>query len=152
MTDEPLDGNVQIGLVLCGDRVAGDLLGRNGRQPKPINQLLCRQRPGQVILIPQDEDWNSRQLRLLHQIMQLIPRRINLGRVRRIHDKDDGLDVPTVAFPHVTEARLAANVPDFEGDAAALDLAHVEADGGDHVFRKAAAGQDVDERGLARVL
>ena len=152
MTNEPLDGNIQIRLILRRNRITRDFLGRNGRQSQSINQLLRRQSPRQVILIPQDEDGNTRQLRLLHQIMQLIPGRINLGRIRGIHDKDDGLDVPTVAFPHVPEAGLAANVPDFEGDAATLDLAHVEADGGDHVLGEAGAGQDVYESGFARVL
>lgn len=50
----------------------------------------------------------------------------------------DGVDAATVSLPHGTEARLAADVPHLDRDVAFGDLAHVEADGGDHVLAELA--------------
>ncbi len=58
----------------------------------------------------------------------------------------DRVDAATVALPHRAEARLAANVPQLDDDAAARHLAHVEADSWDHVVLErsalAALGED----------
>lgn len=69
----------------------------------------------------------------------------------------NGIDASAVSFPHGPEARLAADVPHFDGHVALGDFAHVEAHRGDHVLaelaRLKAENRDVSKKGrLPRTL
>ena len=53
---------------------------------------------------------------------------------------DDDVDAATVALPHTAEARLTANVPNFDRHIALLHFAHVETNCRDQVLRVVARG------------
>ena len=84
--------------------------------------------------------------------MELVSRGLDLVQVGGVDHVDDGVDPAAVALPHGAEPRLTADVPQFDGDVALGNLAHVESHRGDHVFVEVARCDDVDEGGLAGVL
>lgn len=48
----------------------------------------------------------------------------------------DCIDATTVALPHGSESRLAANVPDLNGNIAFGDFTHIETNCGYHILRE----------------
>lgn len=69
----------------------------------------------------------------VYKHMHTKPKNGLVGQLR--HDLHYGVDATAIAFPHTPEAWLSANVPQLHGHVALGDLAHVEADGWDHVLR-----------------
>jgi len=78
MWDEPLEGDVDVVLLLAGDGVAADLPILDGVQVHLLDQAVLVQSIGKISFVAQHQDRNSDQLRLLEQVVQLVAGRFNL--------------------------------------------------------------------------
>jgi len=150
--DEPLQSYVDVIFFFTRNRVAAYLAILNGAQVHFLNQLFLVQGSREVTFIAENQDRNAGQLRLVQKVLQFISRRLELFVVGGVHHVDDAIHATTVPFPHGPEARLAADVPQFDGHVAFGDLTHVESDRWNHVLAKLARGDDVDECRLAGIL
>mmetsp|Transcript_81647 Transcript_81647/g.162452 ORF Transcript_81647/g.162452 Transcript_81647/m.162452 type:complete len:213 (+) Transcript_81647:413-1051(+) len=81
----------------------------------------------QILLVRQDEDGNSREQFLLHQLVQLLRRLVDAPRIGRVDDVDDGVGVRVVILPIRPNVPLAANVPHVQLEARRLHRLDVEA-------------------------
>uniref|UniRef100_A0A1I8IJP9 G_PROTEIN_RECEP_F1_2 domain-containing protein n=1 Tax=Macrostomum lignano TaxID=282301 RepID=A0A1I8IJP9_9PLAT len=91
------------------DGVAADLSVGDAVKAEPLDKLPLVEGALQVSLVAQHEHRDALQLRLVEQVVQLVPGRLQLVGVGRVHHVDDGVDAAAVALPHAAEAGLAAN-------------------------------------------
>lgn len=117
-----------------------------------LDDLLLIQGVGEVSLVAEDQDRDPSQLRLVQQVVQLVPRGLDLLQIGRVHHVHDGVHAPAVPLPHAAEPGLPAQIPHLDGDVAPRDFLQVEADRGDHVLAELAGGYHIEEGGLAAVL
>lgn len=152
MGNQPLQSYIYVVLLLARYGVTADLPVLDGRQVHLLYDLLLIQGVGEVSFVAQHQDRDPGQLGLVEEIVQLVPRRLDLLQVGGVHHVDDGIHAPAVPLPHAAEPGLAPEIPDFDGDVAPGDFLEVEADGRDHVLAELARGYHIEEGGLARVL
>jgi len=152
MGNQPLERDINIVLLLARYRVAADLAVLNGVQVHLLDEAVLIQRPGQVPLVPQHQNWNPCQLWLFKEVVKLVPGGLDLLQVGGVHHVDDGIHASAVPLPHGSESWLSSNVPQLDGDVPLGDLPHVESHCGDHVLVEAPGGDDVDKGGFPRVL
>jgi hypothetical protein len=76
--DEPLQGDVNVVLLLARDGVAADLAILDGVQVHLLDQAVFIQGIGKISLVAQHQDWDSHQLRLFQEVVKLISRSFNL--------------------------------------------------------------------------
>ena len=74
MRDQPLEGDVDVVLLLAGDGVAADLPILDGVQVHLLDQAVLVQSVGKISLVAQHQDWDSDQLRLFQEIVKLVSR------------------------------------------------------------------------------
>ena len=74
MRDQPLEGDVDVVLLLAGDGVAADLPILDGVQVHLLDQPVLVQSVGKISLVAQHQDWDSDQLRLFQEIVKLVSR------------------------------------------------------------------------------
>jgi len=145
MRDEPLESDVDVVLFLARNGVTANLAVLDSAQVHFLDEFLFVEGARQVSFVAQDQDGNARQLRLVQQILQFVPRRFELFVVGGVHHVNDAVDPATVPLPHGPEARLTADVPQLDGHVALRDLPHVESYCGDHVFAELTRRNNVDE-------
>jgi len=83
---QPVEHNVDVRLILGGDTVARDLTGGDGSEPQNLDQLRVRHVVRQVVLIPQHQQRDAGESRLVHQLHEFVLRNINILAVRRVDD------------------------------------------------------------------
>lgn len=152
MGNQPLESYIYIILLLARYRVAADLSVLDGRQVHLLDDLLLIQGVGEVSLVAEDQDRDACQLRLVEEVVQLVPRGLDLLQIGCVHHVHDGIHAAAIPLPHAAEPGLPPEIPHLDGDVAPCDFFQVEADRGDHVLAELAGGYHIEEGGFAGVL
>mmetsp|Transcript_13739 Transcript_13739/g.46433 ORF Transcript_13739/g.46433 Transcript_13739/m.46433 type:complete len:424 (+) Transcript_13739:114-1385(+) len=150
--DKPVEGDVDVGLVLSRNGVAAHLAPRDLLETQLLDELVRGERARQVVLVAEHKERDAHERGLGDEVMELAGGAGDVLVVRGVHDVHHGVHPPAIPFPHGPKARLPAEVPQFDRHLAPSNLTHVEADRRDHALRKRAGSDDVDQCGLARVL
>ena len=72
MRDEPLEGDVDVVLLLAGDGVAADLAILDGVQVHLLDQSVFVESVWKIAFVAQNQNRDADQLRLLQQVVQLV--------------------------------------------------------------------------------
>mmetsp|Transcript_91360 Transcript_91360/g.178928 ORF Transcript_91360/g.178928 Transcript_91360/m.178928 type:complete len:216 (-) Transcript_91360:21-668(-) len=118
-------------------------------QPEFFRDLPGLHRPGQVLLVRQDQQRHVAHFVLRKQLEELFPGIFYALAVAAVDDEDHALGPSIVVAPQLAELVLAANVPDRETDVTMLHDLHVETDRRDRRHHLPQA-QTVQDRGLPR--
>jgi len=78
MRDEPLEGDVDVVLLLAGYGVAADLPILDGVQVHLLDQAVLVQGIGKISLVAQHQDRDTDQLGLFQEVVKLISRSFDL--------------------------------------------------------------------------
>lgn len=139
------------------DGTSGLNVVRGGRGQLVECQLLLYvghgQRPGQVLLVGDDQQRRSLVLCKFGNLVQLGLGLLEPVYIHRVYHVDDAIGAAAVRLPERTELLLAADVPEMTADAlrctiAQLDLLRVETDRG-YSVHKLIELQPVEDSGLA---
>merc|ERR1711934_208618 len=149
---EPLDGNINIVLILARDRVAAHLPVLEVLEVEPVDELRGRQRPRKVVLVSQDKERDPAHGGLAEKVVKLGLCNLYILVVGRVHHVDNAVHSSAVPLPHAPEARLPVQIPQFYRDSTLCHLPHVESNSWNHIFVETSGGNDVDQGSLPRVL